>query len=173
MAHVYDWARLRSLDLDERLESGNGLSPDEIMLLYQNLRYRRPFARDVAAKRLTEIEEPDVVAMDVHRSRVYFARDYLTCKGGRESTSHPRHQGQGDPRADHATGSHNRATTRANPGYDELSASTNTMWIAWVCGQRICGGLSIGATAPRYELRVRKILATVNAKIRDAVAGGS
>jgi hypothetical protein len=47
------------------------------------------------------------------------------------------------------------------------------MWIAWVCGQRICGGLSIGATAPRYELRVRKILATVNAKIRDAVAGGS
>jgi integrase len=78
LAHVYDWARRRSLDLDERLESGNGLSPDEIAMLYQNLRYRRPFARNVAAKRLTEIEEPDVVAIDVHRSRVYCARDYLT-----------------------------------------------------------------------------------------------
>jgi hypothetical protein len=36
LAHVYDWARRRNLDLDERLESGNGLSPDEITMFYQN-----------------------------------------------------------------------------------------------------------------------------------------
>ena len=77
LAHVYDWADRRALSFEDRLSSGNGLTPDEIALLYQNLRYSRGFGRANASKRLVEIADPDVVSPNVHYVRVCVARDFL------------------------------------------------------------------------------------------------
>lgn len=35
IAHCYDWAARRNVDLDERMDSGNGLSTAELTALYQ------------------------------------------------------------------------------------------------------------------------------------------
>jgi hypothetical protein len=77
LAHVYDWATRRGLDLDERLASGNGLSPAELTALYQNLRYVRPFGRKAAARRLTDVADVQVVSGKTHAARVGWAREYL------------------------------------------------------------------------------------------------
>lgn len=77
VAHVYDWATRRGIDLDERLVSGNGLQPAEITALYQNLRYASPIGRAVAADRVTDASILRVVSTKVHGMRVAVARDYL------------------------------------------------------------------------------------------------
>ncbi|MDE2481707.1 MAG: site-specific integrase [bacterium] len=77
VAHVYDWAHRRRIDLDVRLKSGNGLQPAEISALYQNLRYARPFGRQSAARRLTDVRSAQVVAGKVHAVRVATAREFL------------------------------------------------------------------------------------------------
>lgn len=77
VAHLYDWATRRGIDLDERLASGNGLSPSELTALYQNLRYVRPFGRKAAARRLTDAAEIQVVNGKTHAVRVGYAREYL------------------------------------------------------------------------------------------------
>lgn len=77
IAHVYDWAMRRGIDLDERLNSGNGLQPTELATLYQNLRYVRAFGRAAAARRLTDVHGVQVVNSKVHATRVGIARDYL------------------------------------------------------------------------------------------------
>ena len=77
LAHVYDWATRRGIDLDERLASGNGLSPAELTALYQNLRYIRPFGRKAAARRLTDVADVQVVNGKTHAVRVGYAREYL------------------------------------------------------------------------------------------------
>uniref|UniRef100_E6PHS9 Putative Phage integrase n=1 Tax=mine drainage metagenome TaxID=410659 RepID=E6PHS9_9ZZZZ len=78
IAYLYDWATRRKVDLDERLETGNGLAPDELAVLYQNLRYVRPFGRDAAARRLADVDGMRVVTGQVHATRVGFVRAYLT-----------------------------------------------------------------------------------------------
>jgi integrase len=77
VAHIYNWALQRRIDLDERLASGQGLSPDEIRSLYQNLRYTRGFGRQSASLRINEIRKATVVTGKVHATRVGTAREYL------------------------------------------------------------------------------------------------
>lgn len=77
IAHVYDWATRRGIDLDERLASGNGLQPTEITALFQNLRYVRKLGRAVAARRLADVRDVAVVSGKVHATRVAVARDYV------------------------------------------------------------------------------------------------
>jgi hypothetical protein len=77
VAHVYDWAMRRRIDLDERLASGNGLTPAELTALYQNLRYVRPFGRKSAERRLTDVADVQVVSGKTHAVRVGYAREYL------------------------------------------------------------------------------------------------
>ncbi len=77
VAHIYDWATRRGVDLDERFESGNGLSPAELTALYQNLRYARPFGRKAAARRLTDAADVQFVNGKTHAVRVVYAREYL------------------------------------------------------------------------------------------------
>lgn len=77
VAHVYDWAARRRIDLDSRLGSANGLQPSEISALYQNLRYVRPFGRESAARRLTDVRNTQVVSGKVHAVRVATAREFL------------------------------------------------------------------------------------------------
>ena len=77
MAHVYDWAARRRLDLDDRFKSGNGLQPAEIRALYQNLRFSRPYGRESAARALTDVRNMQVVSGKVHEIRVGTARGYL------------------------------------------------------------------------------------------------
>lgn len=77
VAHVYDWAYRRRIELDTRLESGNSLQPTEISALYQNLRYVRPFGRESAARRLTDVRSAQTVSGKVHAVRVATAREFL------------------------------------------------------------------------------------------------
>jgi hypothetical protein len=77
VAHVYDWATRRGINLDERLASGNGLSPAELTALYQNLRYVRSLGRKVAVRRLTDASDVKVVNGKTHAVRVGYAREYL------------------------------------------------------------------------------------------------
>ena len=77
VAHVYEWATRRGIDLDDQLASGNGLSPAELTALYQNLRYVRPFGRKAAAHRLTDVADVQVVNGKTHFVRVGYAREYL------------------------------------------------------------------------------------------------
>jgi integrase len=77
VAHVYDWATRRGIDLDARLASGSGLQPVEISALYQNLRYVRPFGRESAVRRLSTVQHAQVVAGKTHGVRVGVAREYL------------------------------------------------------------------------------------------------
>jgi len=77
VAHVHEWAARRSIDLDERFRSGNGLRPDEANALYQNLRYERTLGRRAAARQLTDANELVVVAGATQSARVTIARDYL------------------------------------------------------------------------------------------------
>ena len=77
IAHVYEWATLRDIDLDERLAHGNGLTPIELSTLYQNLRYVAQIGRRSAQERLTNAANLKVVSGTVHSTRVGYARDYL------------------------------------------------------------------------------------------------
>ncbi len=77
VAHIYDWATRRGIDLNERLASGNGLTPAELTALYQNLRYVRPFGRKAAARRLTDAVDVQMVNGKTHAVRVGYAREYL------------------------------------------------------------------------------------------------
>ena len=77
VAHVHEWAARRSIDLDERFCSGNGLRPDEANMLFQNLRYERTLGRRTAARKLTDVNELVVVAGETQKARVAIARDYL------------------------------------------------------------------------------------------------
>ncbi len=77
IAHCYDWAARRKLDLDERMDSGIGLSTSELTALYQNLRYVRTFGREIAARTLTNAAEVRVVAGKTHATRVGIVRTYL------------------------------------------------------------------------------------------------
>jgi hypothetical protein len=77
VAHVYDWAMRRNVDIDERLDTGNGLSPAELIALYQNLRYVRDFGRHAASRNITDATDVRVVAGKTHAVRVCYAREYL------------------------------------------------------------------------------------------------
>jgi integrase len=77
IAHLYDWAARRGIDIDERLASGNGLQPSEITAMYQNLRYVRKLGRAIAARRLADIRDVASVSGKVHATRVAVARDYV------------------------------------------------------------------------------------------------
>lgn len=77
VAHVYEWAHRRRIDLEMRFKSGNGLQPTEISALYQNLRYVRPFGRESAARRLTDVRSAHAVSGKVHAVRVATAREFL------------------------------------------------------------------------------------------------
>jgi integrase len=77
IAHVYEWATLQSIDLNERLDRGNGLTPTELNTLYQNLRYVSAVGRKTAHKRLTNVRDIKVVSGTVHATRVGYAREYL------------------------------------------------------------------------------------------------
>lgn len=96
IAHIYEWALRRGIDLDERFTSGNGLRPDEANSLFQNLRFLRKLGRSVAARRLTDAKKLRVVKAAGHAARVAVARDYLVW--GLERTlysldvSDPRHK---------------------------------------------------------------------------------
>jgi hypothetical protein len=77
VAHVYDWATRRNIDIDERLDTGNGLSPAELTALYQNLRYVRGFGRYAASYNITDAAAVRVVAGKTQAVRVCYAREYL------------------------------------------------------------------------------------------------
>jgi hypothetical protein len=95
VAHVYDWAERRRIVLDERLGSGNGLQPSEIVALYQNLRYSLPAGRENASKGLADVREVDTIGGRVHANRVAVAKNFLTW--AMEETLH--RVDVGDPRA--------------------------------------------------------------------------
>jgi len=77
VAHVCDWAMRRNIPLEERLTSGNGLTPSELQSLYQNLRYGRAYGRITAAKGLADVNNMKVVSAKVHGARVGIAREFL------------------------------------------------------------------------------------------------
>lgn len=77
VAHVYEWATRRSIDIDERLATGNGLSPLELSALYQNLRHVRVLGRKAASRRLNDAADVRVVNGKTHAVRVCYAREYL------------------------------------------------------------------------------------------------
>ena len=77
VAHIYDWATRRGLNLDERLLTGNGLSPADLTALYQNLRYVRAIGRKSASQRLTDAADIKVVSGKTHAVRVGYAREFL------------------------------------------------------------------------------------------------
>jgi integrase len=77
VAHVYDWACRRRIDLEQRLASGNSLNPDELRSLYQNLRFELHHAREAALARLSNVQELAIVQGDTHTARVHVARDFL------------------------------------------------------------------------------------------------
>jgi len=77
VAHVYDWAARRGLELDGRLASGNGPSPAESTALFQNLRYKRPVGRRAAARGLIDVADMHVVNGKTQAVRVGYAREYL------------------------------------------------------------------------------------------------
>ena len=77
IAHVYEWAMRRGINLEERFRSGNGLRPDETNALYQNLRYERTLGRRIAARRLADANELLCVAGATQSARVAITRDYL------------------------------------------------------------------------------------------------
>jgi len=77
VAHVYHWAVCYGINLDERLRSGNGLSPAELMALYQNLRYARTSGRKAAAQLLNDAADVKIVKGKTHAVRVGYAREYL------------------------------------------------------------------------------------------------
>jgi integrase len=77
IAHLYDWASRRNIDLDERLGFGRGLDPVELTALYQNLRYSRPFGRASAAGDVVDATEAEPVCGDTHIARVACVRDCL------------------------------------------------------------------------------------------------
>ena len=84
VAHIYDWAARRGIDLDERQSSGNGLRPNELSSLFQNLRYARVSGREQAGKTLADVRGVAIVSRKVHATRVGSARAYLVW--GMEST---------------------------------------------------------------------------------------
>lgn len=77
IAHLYEWASRRGVDLDQRLRSGRGLDTVELNALYQNLRYTRPFGRDAAADELVDATKAQPVCGDTHAARVACVRDYV------------------------------------------------------------------------------------------------
>ena len=77
LAHVYEWAERRAINLQERLQAGNGLHPGELNALFQNLFYTRPLGRELASRRLQDVSELRTVANSTHGARVTIARDYF------------------------------------------------------------------------------------------------
>lgn len=77
IAHLYDWAFRRGIDLDQRLTLGQGLDAVELTALYQNIRYRRPFGRAAASDNLTDATNAMPVCGDTHASRVASVRDFI------------------------------------------------------------------------------------------------
>ncbi|MGZ3498374.1 MAG: tyrosine-type recombinase/integrase [Vulcanimicrobiaceae bacterium] len=77
IAHLYEWARRRSVDLDSRLATAKGLSPAELTALYQNLRYIRTFGRAAASDELADVTHAKTVIGETHSARVGTVRDYL------------------------------------------------------------------------------------------------
>jgi integrase len=78
VAHVYDWAARRGIDLEGRLVSGNSLNPTELRALYQNLKYTLEFGRSIAHQKLSEVRDLSVVTPPSHGARVFRARDFLS-----------------------------------------------------------------------------------------------
>lgn len=60
-----------------RFDGGSGLSPAELLSLYQNLRYVRAIGRKAAAQKLIDASEFEIVMGQVHAARVGYAREYL------------------------------------------------------------------------------------------------
>ena len=77
VAHVHEWASRRCLDLEGRLQSGNGLTPAEADALFQNLRYWRTSGRRVAGEPMVDARGLDIVDWKTHATRVAVARNYL------------------------------------------------------------------------------------------------
>ncbi|MGB8204316.1 MAG: site-specific integrase [Candidatus Baltobacteraceae bacterium] len=77
IAHLYDWAKRRSIDLEGRFRTGDGIQPSELSALYQNLRYVRTTGRVLANRQLHDVTEVNVVRNSVHSARVAVVRDYL------------------------------------------------------------------------------------------------
>ncbi len=77
IASLHDWADRRRIDIDERINDGNGLTPREMEALLDFLRYARPFGRFVADSRLHDADTEKVVSHGVHGNRILIVRDYL------------------------------------------------------------------------------------------------
>jgi hypothetical protein len=77
IAALYDWAKRRSIGIEERLLSGNGLMPNELQALLDHLRFSRPFGRSVADRQLHLADSERIVSSGVHRSRILVVRDFL------------------------------------------------------------------------------------------------
>ena len=77
IAHLYDWAQRRSIVLQDRFQTGNGLQPSELRSLFQNLRYMRPTGRALPNRRLLDATELRTVTQSTHAARVAIARDYI------------------------------------------------------------------------------------------------
>lgn len=77
IAHLYEWAARRRIDLDQRLASGNGLRPFELQALFQNLRFRRPDGRALADHDIIDLHERDTVDWRTLATRCAVTRRYL------------------------------------------------------------------------------------------------
>ena len=73
-----EWAELRSLDLTQRLESGDLLTQEETVDFVNWLR----LARTTSVSQSEESQPPAVVAPDTHYTRVLDARAYLGWRAG-------------------------------------------------------------------------------------------
>lgn len=78
IASLHDWADRRRLDVEERVNDGNGLTPREMESLLDFLRYARPFGRYIADSHLHDADAEKVVSNNVHRNRILVVREYLT-----------------------------------------------------------------------------------------------
>jgi hypothetical protein len=69
LAHLYDWALRQHIALEERLSAGTGLSPTELVMLYDNLRFVRPDGRKIAAGKLQDVSKMQPVQSNTHSIR--------------------------------------------------------------------------------------------------------